>query len=222
MSDAEARISKLISQWQKSGSAPQEAFDWSNSRDNWTKDLPQMRKFVESLPKSLDRTFLREVAQNQDFTPIEKFTATMIWGYGDVGYGSYRVKKMFNSLDFVRKIENSYSMCHSNEPLTAYSYLSKNRIEQLGPSFGTKWISFVTPPHSPAPIYDSLIGNWFSTFAAADFQGVSLNPEVWSLKTYSSYFLWMNKVANKHSIKCDDLELVIFQEASNLFSKKAN
>ena len=222
MSDAQARVSKLIGQWREAGSTPQEAFDWSKSSANWTRDIPQMKKFIESLPRSLDRTFLRETAQNQDFSAVEKFTATMIWGYGDVGYGSYRVKKMFNSLDFVRKIENSFSMCQSNEPLAAYSYLSKNRIEQLGPAFGTKWIAFVTPTGSPAPIYDSLIGTWFSTFAAADFEGVSLNPEVWSLKTYTSYFLWMSKVADKHSIKCDDLELVLFQEASKLFSKKVN
>lgn len=222
MSDAEVRASKLIGQWLEAGSVPQEAFDWSKSSANWIRDLPQMKKFIESLPKSLDRTFLRETAQNQDFSPIEKFTATMIWGYGDVGYGSYRVKKMFNSLDFVRKIENSFSMCQSNEPLTAYSYLSKNRIEQLGPAFGTKWIAFVTPPDTPAPIYDSLIGGWFSTFATKDFEGVSLNPEVWSLKTYSSYFLWMKTVADEHAIKCDDLEFVLFQEANKLFSKKAN
>jgi hypothetical protein len=222
MSDAEARVSKLIGQWREAGSTPQGAFDWSKSSANWTRDIPQMKKFIESLPRSLDRTFLRETAKNQDFSAVEKFTATMIWGYGDVGYGSYRVKKMFNSLDFVRKIENSFSMCQSNEPLAAYSYLSKNRIEQLGPAFGTKWIAFVTPTGSPAPIYDSLIGTWFSTFAAADFEGVSLNPEVWSLKTYTSYVLWMSKVAEKHSIKCDDLELVLFQEASKLFSKKVN
>ena len=220
MSSAKSRVSKLVRNWVSSGSNPQEAFSWAKSIDNWTRDLPEMGDFIRSLPNSIDRTYLHEIIQDADFSPVEMFTATMIWGYGDIGYGSYRVKKMFQSGNFVRKIEDSFSMCQGNDPLNAYLYLSKNRIDQLGPAFGTKWISFATPRETPAPIYDSLISKWIATFAASEFQGISLNPEVWSLKTYSSYYSWMNLIANENSIKSDDLESILFEEASKLFSKK--
>jgi hypothetical protein len=105
--------------------------------------------------------------------------------------------------------------------LEAYEFLSKNRIQQLGPAYGTKWLSFASPNVKPAPIYDSFIALWVGKYADTDFVEVSTSSEVWSKKTYATYFEWMISNSEEFGIKPDDLELVIFQDAMLEFSNKS-
>jgi hypothetical protein len=145
----------------------------------------------------------------------------MIWGYGDLGYGSFRVNKMFSSTGFEEKIQESFELANSGKVMDAYEYLSKNRIQQLGPAFGTKWLSFVSPKSKPAPIYDSFIAMWVAKFAKKEFSNISTSSEVWSKKTYGTYYDWMLLNSSEFGIKPDDLELVIFQDATLEFAVKS-
>ena len=145
----------------------------------------------------------------------------MIWGYGDLGYGSYRVKKMFSTPGFQERINLSYELASTGLVMEAYEYLSKNKVQQLGPAFGTKWLSFVSPSAQPAPIYDSFIAMWVNKFAKREFGEVSTSSEVWSKKTYGTYFEWMISKSNEFALKPDELELVIFQDATSEFSVKS-
>lgn len=120
---------------------------------------------------------------------------------------------MFSSVDFQIKLDYSYQLSQSEQPLDAYKYLSKNRIEMLGPAFATKWISFASPRSNPAPIYDSFISKWFQHFAADAFTPVPISSLLWNLKTYSTYLSWMQGQANLLKVNTDDLELLIFQDA---------
>lgn len=212
------RLKALVVDWRLADSIPQEAFDWSRSRSNWQRDIPGCSKFISNLPNELDRSYLRNLIPNLNVSLMEKFLAVMIWGYGDLGYGSYRVNKMFNSLGVNEKISQVFDMCQKGKPLEAYEFLSKNRITQLGPAFGTKLISFFTPREIVAPIYDSFIWKWMNQYANEVFNGASSSSEVWNLKTYSHYLNWMSLHAAKYDCYGDDLELVIFRDALARFS----
>ncbi len=215
------RLASKVSEWLDSGRPAQEAFDWTKSRSNWCRDLPLESVFIESLPGALSRKDVRKISESKKTLITEKFAAAMIWGYGDLGYGSFRVKKMFSTPGFQEKINESYNLAESGQVLEAYEYLSKNRIQQLGPAFGTKWLSFVSPKIQPAPIYDSFIAMWVEKYAKKEFAKVSTSSEVWSKKTYSTYFDWMLSNSMEFGVKPDDLELVIFQDATLEFATKS-
>lgn len=215
------RLSALVSDWQKNNSIPQEAFNWTRSKPNWQKDFEKYTNFISALPDEIDRSFLRTLVSNKNVLFMEKFLAIMIWGYGDLGYGSYRVKKMFSSENVESKISHVFEICQSGNSLEAYEFLSKNRITQLGPAFGTKLISFFTPREICAPIYDSFIWKWMDVYAKEAFGGASSSSEVWSLRIYSNYLNWMKFHSAKYDCFADDLELVIFRDAMAQFSKSS-
>jgi hypothetical protein len=215
------RLSLKVAEWDLLGKPPQEGFNWSKSRSNWCKDLPSQIKFIGTLPESLSRIDVRKISESTESTVIEKFVASMIWGYGDLGYGSYRVKKMFSTPGFHEKISESFELSSTGRVLEAYEFLSKNRIQQLGPAFGTKWISFSSPANKPAPIYDSFIALWITKYAKKEFGEVSTSSEVWNKRTYATYFEWMISNSLEFGVRPDDLELVIFQDATLEFSMKS-
>ena len=215
------RLKSKVTEWREIGSPPQEAFDWSKARKNWCRDIPIHENFIQSLPDSLSRNDVRQITESKKNSTAEKFVATMIWGYGDLGYGSYRVKKMFSTSGFQERVDFSYDLANDGKVLEAYEYLSKNRIQQLGPAFGTKWLSFISPSSQPAPIYDSFIAMWIEKFARKEFAQTSTSSEVWSKKTYSTYLEWMLSNSKEFGLKPDDLELIIFQDATQEFSTKS-
>ena len=215
------RLVLKVTEWIQSGRPAQEAFNWSKSRGNWERDLATEKLFIESLPDALSRENVRRVCGSEKSSVTEKFITTMIWGYGDLGYGSYRVKKMLSSPGFDEKINCSHELARMGFVMEAYEYLSKNKVQQLGPAFGTKWLSFVSPNTQPAPIYDSFIAMWVKKFAKHEFNKVSTSSEVWSKKTYGTYFEWMVSSSAEFGLKPDELELVIFQDATSEFSAKS-
>jgi hypothetical protein len=214
------RLTSIVSAWIKAGRPAQESFSWSKSRSNWCRDIQDLTRFIQLLPESLSRSDVRLVCDHKKFTVSEKFVTAMIWGYGDLGYGSYRVKRMFSTPGFIEKIHQSFDLARSGKTLEAYDFLGRNKIQQLGPAFATKWLSFVSPQDQPAPIYDSFISLWIKKFASKEFSKVSTSSEVWSKKTYGAYLEWMTVSAVSLGVKADDLELVIFQDATHHFSAK--
>jgi len=211
----------LIQDWKATGRVNQEAFDWSKSRRNWIKNIEDECEYIENLPAKFGREYLRLISLDDQITPVQKFLTAMIWGYGDLGYGAYRVNKMFHSPNFKSIIESSYEIAKLGEPLKTYEFLAKNRISQLGPSFGTKWICFSSNSGNPSPIYDSFISMWIGQFAKQYFAKTPISAENWNTETYRKYYEFMYFHAEKQEIKMDDLEYIIFEDALKKFSKKS-
>ena len=212
-----ARLSALVKDWQKAGSNPQEGFDWSRSRANWQRDLPKYSGFISKLPQEIDRANLRSLVANTENSDMEKFLSVMIWGYGDLGYGSHRVKKMFSTVGVENMISQVFHLCQDANPLMAYDFLKMNRITQLGPAFGTKVISFFTPREIVAPIYDSFISKWMGIHEPEVFEGKSCSSKTWNRKVYSSYLNWVAQQSRELGCFGDDIELVIFRDALAMF-----
>lgn len=217
-----SRLVELLKLWQSTGSVPQESFNWSASKANWIFSFPEHASFIENLPLNINRADLVSISNSTDCNVIEKFLAVMIWGYGDRGYGPFRVKGMLGQANSTEVLENLYRLASSGQPIDAYSLLSRDRIKGLGPSYGTKVISFWTPRATGAPIFDSFIGKWLSEFAAVEFRNVPTEPSSWHIKSYKTYRDWVLHHSEQLSCFSDEVELAIFRESEALFSSRSS
>lgn len=213
---------KLFEDWKKAGSPEQEGFDWAVSKINWIKSFPKDSQFIEKLPLQIDRIEVRRICESPEYSIREKFLAVMIWGYGDRGYGPYRVSQMLDQPHALGVLDASFELCQLGDPKGAYEYLRLNRIRILGPSYSSKFITFCTPREVGAPIYDSFIALWVEQFAKNDFANVPTTAERWNSKTYSRYWDWIKDHAVEFDCYADELELVIFRDAESKFSKSSN
>lgn len=212
---------KLVDKWKSDGSAQQLGFDWSKSRKNWVNAFPEERDFINLLPSTLDRNDLRSACSSSINSTREKFLTVMIWGYGDRGYGPYRVTTMLDQSHALTALTNVYELSSKGMPKEAYEYLSKNRIKTLGPSYSSKFINFCTPREVGAPIYDLYLSLWIESFAAEEFSDVSISSARWNVKTYSRYWDWVQEHSLALGCYSDEIELVIFRDAESKFSKSS-
>jgi hypothetical protein len=201
---------------------PQEAFDWSPGLQNWVDKFPKNAKFLETvLPLHIDRAGVRAICENPNYDIIEKFLAVMVWGYGDRGYGPFRVGVMLSQPHAKKVLSKAFEITQNGEPLDAYLFLMEHRIRILGPSFGSKFLSFCTPREVGAPIYDSLISFWVKAFAQKDFLGIPTSSENWNLKTYTRYWDWIKEHSVQMDCFPDEVELALFRDAERKFSKNS-
>lgn len=213
-----SRLTYLLQEWRAIGSPPQESFNWSSSKTNWLITFPERKEFIEHLPIEISRSDLVKISISPKFDVIEKFLAVMIWGYGDRGYGPYRVAEMLKQAKSLEILEKLHEFTSSGEPTVAYNYLSQHRIKGLGPSYGTKVISFWTPREIGAPIYDSYIGMWLSEHAKEDFGKTPTQPSTWHGASYETYRKWVGLHAEIFQCFSDEVELTIFRDAEIQYS----
>jgi hypothetical protein len=216
------RLVTLVQKWQATGSPRQEGFDWTSSKQNWLKAFPTDKKFIMALPSEIDRVAVRRICEARKYSVREKFLSVMIWGYGDRGYGPYRVTKMLNQENAEEILTQVFKTCQKGDPKLAYDFLRRNRIQILGPSYGSKFIMFCTPRDIGAPIYDSLIATWIREYAKKDFLEVSTSSENWNSKTYSKYWDWVKKHSIELECYPDDIELVLFRDAESRYARQSS
>lgn len=206
-----------IRSWKKKGSVPQSGSDWRKFENNWLNGFPNHADHILNLPDLLNRDNLRELCSLSDCDFELKFLSVMIWGYGHLGYGAHRVKKMFNCEDFEKSLASGSARAVEGQPELAYRNFMENRISGLGPSYASKYISFLTPRSVSAPIFDSLILRWIRKHAASDFVGFKINKVDWDVDTYSRYCEWINTYAVSEGCFPDEIELCIFNMAEREF-----
>ena len=220
MIDSNSYVNRLVLAWIESGRTEQEGFDWSKGRQRWSQAFPKYKVHFSNLPDLMDRKHVRETFESK-IELTAKFLTSMIWGYGDRGYGPFRVSKMFEQSNYQSILFEVFKLSASGNPLEAYKYLESNRIRNLGPSFSTKFIYFSTPREVGAPIFDSYIAKWIAHQEIERFASLSVTSERWNFKTYSEYWHWATEISARHQILPDELELIIFKDAEALFSKNS-
>jgi hypothetical protein len=216
------KLISLVSNWQDAGSPVQEKFNWSARKPVWESTFPNHEEFIEGLPSAIGRGDVRLVCESTQNSIIEKFLTVMIWGYGDRGYGPFRVSKMLGQEGTIHVLTQAHEFCQNGNPKAAYKFLALNRIYMLGPSYGSKFITFCVPRDVGAPIYDSLISMWISEFASKEFQNVGTSSERWNLSTYSRYWDWVKIHSEYLGCFPDEIEFVLFRDAELRFSKASN
>lgn len=215
------RLESLHVAWVNSGSPEQESFDWERFRPKWTGAFPQHKEFLMSLPESISRERLRIICSSENVSVLEKFLTVMVWGYGDRAYGPFRVERMFLDPELEIKLTEAYDLGHSGQPKKAFEYLGLNRIDLLGPSFSTKFISFCTPRSIGAPIYDSFIIQWLNSFADFQVSTSSTYSNKSVVLDYSRYWDWVKAKSIDLGCYPDEIELLIFRDSESIFATKS-
>jgi hypothetical protein len=146
----------------------------------------------------------------------QAFLAVMAWGYGRVGYGPYRVRRLFDkSPDAGTQLQEAARALAEQGPVAAYVQLGDYgvaRLAGLGPAFGTKFLYFCSPTgSSPALILDRLVSQWLR-----DHTGLLLNEVRWSAATYARYLGNMYAWADELAVAADELEACVFSEQAGL------
>ena len=203
-------LTALFSDWDSQGRKPQSGFKWRKESRAWQTYLPRWEAFIDSLPSEISRDTVRVLFKSKSISITEKFLTTMIWGYADVGYGPYRVSLMLGSYDLEANLKQVELLCESDKYSDAYEFLKHCRIRQLGPSFASKFIFFLSDSDPGTPVLDSLVGQWLSINESQSFGAFNLKIDRWDSLLYEHYVEWARSRASRLGINAGELESLIF------------
>jgi len=171
------------------------------------------------MPDRLSRTVVRGACLSAADSPadaVRAFLIVMAWGYGRVGYGPFRVRRLFDTTPTAdSQLQAAASKLSHGGPVEAYALLGDNgvaRLPRLGPAFGTKFLYFCSPVGGQnALILDRLVARWLR-----ENTNLALNEARWSVWTYHRYLETMFGWASEVDTAADDLEACIFSQQAGL------
>jgi hypothetical protein len=171
------------------------------------------------MPDRLTRPVVRGAclrAADHPADAVHAFLVVMAWGYGRVGYGPFRVRRLFDITPTAdAQLQGAASKLSERGPVPAYAFLGDKgvpRLPRLGPAFGTKFLYFCSPAGSrPALILDRLVAGWLRQNT-----GLLLYEARWSVWTYQRYLKVMFGWADELGIAADELEGCIFSQQAGL------
>jgi hypothetical protein len=152
------------------------------------------------------------MAADSDEEAEQAFLAVMTWGYGDIGYGSFRVARILaDTPNATARLRRAPANVADGGAFAGYRALADGRLSRLkwlGPAFGTKFLHFCSSTGQPtALILDRLISDWLR-----DNVAVSLNPVPWNIDTYRRYVGLMTEWFAELGVDPDQLETCLFTE----------
>ena len=183
----------------------------------------RMSAMFAALPDRLDRTAVRRACVRAAVSPADaerSFLAVMAWGYGRVGYGPFRVRRLLDAAPSVgAQLQAAASKVAEQRPVAAYACLGDHgtaRLPHLGPAFGTKFLYFCSSPATrPALILDRLVARWLR-----ENTDLVLNEVRWSVSSYARYLKTMFGWADELAVAADELEACIFSAQAGLVASQ--
>jgi Putative 8-oxoguanine DNA glycosylase OGG-like protein len=181
--------------------------------------FPSHAAMFAALPEHLDRTAVRQACVHASVSQAEaerSFLAVMAWGYGRVGYGPFRVRRVLDAAAGADvRLQAAAGAAADGRPDDAYACLGDHgaaRLPYLGPAFGTKFLYFCSPAgRRPALILDRLVSRWLR-----ENVGLAFNEARWSVSTYTRYLETMVGWAGELALAADELEVCIFSAQARL------
>jgi 8-oxoguanine DNA glycosylase-like protein len=138
----------------------------------------------------------------------------MIWGYGPVGYGGYRTKRVLTENGASgQTLAAVAGIARDQGGPAAFEWLARpeNRLRHLGVAFATKYLFFCAANGrgQPALVLDRLVRSWMS-----ETLGWPLSLD-WDVEDYREYVAKMSGWAAELNIEPGNLEMLVFQLAAN-------
>ncbi len=174
---------------------------------------------LAALPDRLDRSAVRRACVHAAVSHADaerSFLAVMAWGYGKMGYGPFRVRRVLATAPNAgAQLQAAARVAAEGQPVDAYACLGDHgeaRLSHLGPAFGTKFLYFCSPAGTrSALILDRLVARWLR-----ENVGMVLNELRWSVSTYMRYLETMFGWADELGVAPDELEVCIFSGQASL------
>lgn len=138
----------------------------------------------------------------------------MIWGYGPVGYGAWRTKRVLAENDGAAEtLAMVARIARDQGGPAAFEWLARrqNRLRYLGVAFATKYLFFCAAGGrgKPALVLDRLVRDWLSKTL---HWSLSLD---WDVDDYREYVDTLSEWASELDVEPGDLEMLVFQLAAN-------
>ncbi|MFJ6154546.1 8-oxoguanine DNA glycosylase OGG fold protein [Micromonospora profundi] len=204
-----SRLRELLRRWVAEGRQPQGGMIWN--RSTWLASLPEHQGLLAELPDRLDRDHVKELGRRAGNSPgeaVRAFVATMVWGYGLVGYGAFRTARVLRENDEAPRILREVALrTRRDGGADAFEWLGQHRLRYLGVSFATKYLFFCGGAEaSPALVLDRRVQRWLSRYADLH---VSLN---WNADDYRRYLCLVTDWSRELDLKPDELEYLMFAD----------
>src|SRR5439155_446350 len=176
-------------------------------------------EFLNQLPDELDRAAVRAAGASAAVGEREAtaaFIAVMAWGFGSVGYGPFRTRRILASTpdaaSRLRKVAELVQGSSADSAYRSFARSAESRLQFLGPSFGTKFLHFCQPANRwpRALILDEFVASWLR-----EHTGEKLDPVAWNEPTYRRYLRLMHGWSEALGVEPDELEYCIFQAAAD-------
>ena len=157
------------------------------------------------------RRHVIEIARDR-CDPLGCFVASMIWGFGDRGYGAARTEAMIRPYTrgdlegVLRRIAKAALL----GPAAAWDAITvDHRIKYLGPAFGTKVIYFMARASDSPPSPIPLIADANTSRAMAILCGLSRSA--WRRNAYLEYVDRAHGWAEELGCPVDEVEHALFE-----------
>lgn len=156
-----------------------------------------------------------------DGDPLRLLVAAMAWGFGPVGYGPYRTRKMLTTpgMGLEETLAEIFE-ASGRGASDAWPSLFTNgrpRISHLGVAMGSKYLYFAAGGPgggAGAPVvYDMRLYNALTSLSGG--LATAPNPRGYvTTAAYASVVAWIDAKAEEHSLHRDDVEYRLFGAAT--------
>jgi 8-oxoguanine DNA glycosylase-like protein len=208
--NAPPALRREVAAWVAAGRPAQGGAHVSVAR--WVAALPAQAAVVRALPSPLDRAAARTAvrARLAAGDVVGGFVASQVWGYGEIGYGPYRVRGVLAQDGAAGGLATAYELLAGEGAEAGFGALAgEHRIAGLGPSFATKFL-FLADPAGEALVLDDFVALWLREHA-----GLALAHRPPRAAAYRAYLDAMRAWAAELGLAPADLEQVVVEAAGS-------
>jgi len=149
--------------------------------------------------------------------PCELLVASMVWGFGPLGYGAARTAEMLagsRTSEPVEEVLEAIRREVRRSPENGFTAVFANfqpKLGQLGTSYATKFLHFAEAGLGAqrALVYDGRVSATLQ--ALSEYPGSAPDPggRVWS-SDYAAWCAWADEQAELHGCAPEDIEFAAF------------
>ncbi len=195
------------------GSLPFSSARWRDALGSWWP--------ADATRDEISRADLFQTADDwrAGFRPVtDLFALTMAWGYGNVGYGCYRTRRMLATDDVAGRLERALAplrkpaLATPDQLAAAYRSLGwggSSRIRGLGPAFFTKLLYFAGYRHGEVGLQPLILDRRVARALAAT-GGPALASWGWTAEQWLTYLMWAHEQAAARGVPADVVEYQLF------------
>ncbi|MFP5021922.1 8-oxoguanine DNA glycosylase OGG fold protein [Pseudonocardia phyllosphaerae] len=194
----------------------QEPSSWTpRTWRRWLGDRAVFDRLPERVSRNAVTRQFEVAAESADDLALvtDAFIAAMVWGYGPVGLGPYRTRRVLDLNPHAPGVlAKALDDAHKGDRKAAFEAMAGNKLKYLGPAFGTKFLYFASltagRDDAVCPVLDSIVAGWFRTHT-------TFAPKIaaWSWPVYRRYLEILDAWSSELGIRSDQVELLIFDSA---------
>jgi hypothetical protein len=179
--------------------------------------FPEFSQWLADVPNPISRDDAPRMAADATVPDgaVRAFLASMIWGYGPVGYGRWRTKRVLDSNEqAAERLADVARAVAAGGGSDGFRNIASKPLKHLGVAFGTKYLYFLslTQPVTDgigsaiAPVLDDVVRRWMATDA-----GVRLRVHYWNPEDYERFLNLLDRWGADLHLRRDEVEELIFR-----------